>query len=162
MRRTLGFIPLWYNPHLAREMLALAAEQLTNKHPTSAECHLAMASSVLLLILAVSWMSPVGGLLVWPFEAASSVTFLMMNVAFLSNAFLSNAFILIATGAANQEVAQALMIELSTVKKHVSNLLSKLGATSRTQASVLARHADTIPPNTAVRLRAQMLLMVAL
>jgi LuxR family maltose regulon positive regulatory protein len=31
------------------------------------------------------------------------------------------------------------MIELSTVKKHVSNVLSKLGATSRTQASALAR-----------------------
>jgi LuxR family maltose regulon positive regulatory protein len=45
---------------------------------------------------------------------------------------------LLADGAANQEIAQALMIEVSTVKKHVSNLLTKLGATSRTQAIGLA------------------------
>jgi len=31
------------------------------------------------------------------------------------------------------------VIELPTVKKHVSNLLGKLGASSRTQAIALAR-----------------------
>jgi LuxR family maltose regulon positive regulatory protein len=46
---------------------------------------------------------------------------------------------LLATGASNQEIAQTLVIELPTVKKHVSNLLGKLGATSRTQAIALAR-----------------------
>ncbi len=46
---------------------------------------------------------------------------------------------LLATGASNQEIARTLVIELPTVKKHVSNLLRKLGATSRTQAIALAR-----------------------
>lgn len=46
---------------------------------------------------------------------------------------------LLAEGASNQEIAQVLMIELSTVKKHVSNLLGKLGATNRTQAIAQAR-----------------------
>ena len=46
---------------------------------------------------------------------------------------------LLATGASNHEIAQSLVISLATVKKHVSNLLSKLGATNRTQAIVQAR-----------------------
>jgi LuxR family maltose regulon positive regulatory protein len=46
---------------------------------------------------------------------------------------------LLATGASNQDIAQTLVIELPTVKKHVSNLLSKLEATSRTQAISVAR-----------------------
>jgi LuxR family maltose regulon positive regulatory protein len=46
---------------------------------------------------------------------------------------------LLATGASNQEIAQTLVIELPTVKKHVSNLLGKLRATSRTQAISRAR-----------------------
>jgi LuxR family maltose regulon positive regulatory protein len=46
---------------------------------------------------------------------------------------------LLATGASNQEIAQTLVIELPTVKKHVSNLLGKLGAASRTQAISRAR-----------------------
>ncbi len=50
---------------------------------------------------------------------------------------------LLATGASNQEIAQSLVIELPTVKKHVSNLLGKLGATSRTQAIALA-HARSL------------------
>ena len=41
--------------------------------------------------------------------------------------------------ASNQDIAQALVISLETVKKHVSNLLGKLGASSRTQAVALAR-----------------------
>jgi LuxR family maltose regulon positive regulatory protein len=46
---------------------------------------------------------------------------------------------LLATGASNQDIARTLVIELPTVKKHVSNLLGKLGATSRTQAVAVAR-----------------------
>ena len=46
---------------------------------------------------------------------------------------------LLAAGASNQDIAQTLVIELATVKKHVSNLLGKLGVTSRTQAVALAR-----------------------
>ena len=46
---------------------------------------------------------------------------------------------LLAEGASNHEIAQALVISLATVKKHVSNLLGKLGVTSRTQAIAQAR-----------------------
>jgi len=46
---------------------------------------------------------------------------------------------LLAAGASNQDIAQSLVISLATVKKHVSNLLSKLGVTSRTQAIAQAR-----------------------
>jgi LuxR family maltose regulon positive regulatory protein len=42
-------------------------------------------------------------------------------------------------GASNREIANALVISLATVKKHVSNLLGKLGAASRTQAIAQAR-----------------------
>jgi len=46
---------------------------------------------------------------------------------------------LLAAGASNQDIAQTLVISLDTVKKHVSNLLGKLGASSRTQAISQAR-----------------------
>jgi LuxR family maltose regulon positive regulatory protein len=46
---------------------------------------------------------------------------------------------LLADGASNQDIAQTLVISLDTVKKHVSNLLGKLGASSRTQAIIQAR-----------------------
>ncbi len=46
---------------------------------------------------------------------------------------------LLAAGASNQEIAHTLVISLDTVKKHVSNLLGKLDATSRTQAISQAR-----------------------
>jgi LuxR family maltose regulon positive regulatory protein len=46
---------------------------------------------------------------------------------------------LLAAGASNQDIAQALVISLDTVKKHVSNLLGKLGASNRTQAISQAR-----------------------
>jgi DNA-binding NarL/FixJ family response regulator len=45
----------------------------------------------------------------------------------------------LAQGASNQEIAKELVIQLSTVKKHVSNLLTKLGVESRTQAIAQAR-----------------------
>lgn len=46
---------------------------------------------------------------------------------------------LLAQGASNRQIASALVIGLSTVKKHVSNLLGKLQAENRTQAIVQAR-----------------------
>ncbi|MBV9231241.1 MAG: response regulator transcription factor, partial [Chloroflexi bacterium] len=46
---------------------------------------------------------------------------------------------LLAAGASNQDIAQTLVISLDTVKKHVRNLLSKLGASRRTQAVAQAR-----------------------
>lgn len=46
---------------------------------------------------------------------------------------------LIAEGLANQAIADRLGIELSTVKRHGSNLLGKLGASNRTQAVAMGR-----------------------
>ncbi|HET8851583.1 MAG TPA: LuxR C-terminal-related transcriptional regulator, partial [Ktedonobacteraceae bacterium] len=46
---------------------------------------------------------------------------------------------LLAAGASNQDIAHTLVISLDTVKKHVSNLLGKLGASNRTQAIIQAR-----------------------
>jgi LuxR family maltose regulon positive regulatory protein len=46
---------------------------------------------------------------------------------------------LIATGRTNQEIADLLVIALSTVKSHINNLYGKLGANRRTQAISIAR-----------------------
>lgn len=46
---------------------------------------------------------------------------------------------LLAQGASNQEIARQLVVSLATVKKHVANILSKLGAENRTQAVAYAR-----------------------
>ncbi len=51
---------------------------------------------------------------------------------------------LMAEGFNNREIAEALTISRSTVKNHVSNVLSKLGATSRTEAATLAVHHNLI------------------
>ncbi len=45
---------------------------------------------------------------------------------------------LLASGKANKEIAQALIIGEKTVKTHVSNILAKLGVQSRTQAALYA------------------------
>jgi LuxR family maltose regulon positive regulatory protein len=47
--------------------------------------------------------------------------------------------LLLAEGKSNQEIADALVVALDTVKKHVSHILDKLEATSRTQAVARAR-----------------------
>ena len=46
---------------------------------------------------------------------------------------------LIATGATNREIAEALVISAGTVKNHVSNILNRLGLRDRTQAAIYAR-----------------------
>jgi LuxR family maltose regulon positive regulatory protein len=46
---------------------------------------------------------------------------------------------LLAGGASNQDIADALVISLATAKKHVAKILSKLGADNRTQALARAR-----------------------
>jgi LuxR family transcriptional regulator, maltose regulon positive regulatory protein len=51
---------------------------------------------------------------------------------------------LIATGRSNAEVAQALVIAVSTVKTHTNSIFSKLGVTSRTQAIARAHDLQLI------------------
>jgi LuxR family transcriptional regulator, maltose regulon positive regulatory protein len=52
---------------------------------------------------------------------------------------------LIAAGKSNQRIAHDLFVALDTVKKHVSHILSKLGAVNRTEAVALARQLGLIP-----------------
>jgi len=52
---------------------------------------------------------------------------------------------LLVNGLSNQEIADQLFVQLSTVKKHVSNIYGKLGVTSRTQAIQAARQIGIIP-----------------
>jgi two-component system nitrate/nitrite response regulator NarL len=47
---------------------------------------------------------------------------------------------LLAEGLANKQIAAELVVELSTIKNHVHNLLEKLGARSRTEAAAMLRH----------------------
>ena len=46
---------------------------------------------------------------------------------------------LVAAGLPNRDIGQRLFISEKTVKKHLSNILGKLGATNRTQAVDQAR-----------------------
>jgi DNA-binding NarL/FixJ family response regulator len=46
--------------------------------------------------------------------------------------------VLVAQGLSNQQIADALVISERTARTHVSNILSKLGVASRTQAALLA------------------------
>lgn len=55
---------------------------------------------------------------------------------------------LVAVGRANKEIGNTLHITEQTVKVHVSNILSKLGVQSRTQAALHAVRAGLIPSDT--------------
>lgn len=52
---------------------------------------------------------------------------------------------LLAAGRQNQEIADELVVALSTVKKHVTHILAKLGAANRTQATARARELGLLP-----------------
>ncbi|MEV4502156.1 response regulator transcription factor [Streptomyces klenkii] len=53
---------------------------------------------------------------------------------------------LMATGLSNPEIAQSLMVSLETVKTHVGNVLTKLGAQNRTHAVVIAYESGLVVP----------------
>lgn len=53
---------------------------------------------------------------------------------------------LVATGLSNPEIAQSLMVGLETVKTHVGNVLTKLGAQNRTHAVVIAYESGLVVP----------------
>lgn len=58
---------------------------------------------------------------------------------------------LVATGATNQQIAQTLNISINTVKVHLRNIFAKIGAASRTEATVYAMRMGLveIPPGQA-------------
>ncbi len=53
---------------------------------------------------------------------------------------------LIATGASNTEIARRLVLSDKTVRNHVSNVFTKIGAADRAQAIVRAREAGLAGP----------------
>ncbi|MCX4528778.1 MULTISPECIES: response regulator transcription factor [unclassified Streptomyces] len=53
---------------------------------------------------------------------------------------------LMATGLSNPEIAQSLTVTLETVKTHVGNVLTKLGAHNRTHAVVIAYESGLVVP----------------
>jgi DNA-binding NarL/FixJ family response regulator len=52
---------------------------------------------------------------------------------------------LVATGRSNREIAASLFISAKTVSVHISNLLAKLEAGSRTEAVAIARRRGLLP-----------------
>ena len=52
---------------------------------------------------------------------------------------------LVAAGCSNQEIAARLVISITTVKTHVSNIFNKLGVTNRIQAITRAEDLGLLP-----------------
>jgi len=54
---------------------------------------------------------------------------------------------LLTEGMTNKKIAKALTLSDGTVRLHVSNVLSKLGVSNRTEAATLALQHDLVPPH---------------
>jgi LuxR family maltose regulon positive regulatory protein len=52
---------------------------------------------------------------------------------------------LVAEGYSNQQIAERLVISITTVKTHMGNIFNKLGVTSRTQALARAESLGLLP-----------------
>jgi NarL family two-component system response regulator LiaR len=52
---------------------------------------------------------------------------------------------LMVTGLSNKEIAYSTSLSISTVKFHVSNIIAKLGASSRTEATAVALREGLVP-----------------
>jgi two-component system, NarL family, response regulator LiaR len=63
---------------------------------------------------------------------------------------------LIAHGATNAQIAREMLVSRATVKTHVSSILSKLGAATRTQAAALAIHLGLVSLPSADELNARL------
>ena len=57
---------------------------------------------------------------------------------------------LVAVGESNKAIARELRIEMGTVKSHMTSIMSKLGATSRTQAAGIAATRGLVEPRAAL------------
>ena len=57
-----------------------------------------------------------------------------------------------AAGESDKAIARELRIEMRTVKSHMTSIMSKLGATSRTQAAGIAATRGLVEPRAALRL----------
>jgi len=51
----------------------------------------------------------------------------------------------LARGKPNRQIAQELHLSLSTVKRHVEHIISKLGVSDRTQAAIKALELGMVP-----------------